>query len=191
MDELIIRAPHQDDIPGLTALMNLPGVRRGTARLPYTRQETIRQRIFEAGPNLHILVGVIGDQLVAQVGLTQRIARQAHCGEIFLAVHDDHTGQGIGRRMMEGMLDLADNWLGLVRVQLDVDIDNAPAIRVYESVGFEREGTLRAFILREGVLIDAYIMGRLRPAPQRKGWGDSPRGLPMDQPARVESEAGG
>lgn len=168
MDELIIRAPHPDDVPGLTALLNLPGVRRGTLRVPYTREDAIRQRIFEAGPNVHWLVGLIEDEVVAQAGLIRKMARQAHCGEVLIAVHDDHVGRGIGRRMMEAMLDLADNWLGLVRVQLDVDIDNAPAIHLYESVGFEHEGTLRAFALREGVLIDAHMMARLRPAPRRQ-----------------------
>jgi putative acetyltransferase len=38
------------------------------------------------------------------------------------------------------LLDLADNWLKLVRVELDVFSDNQKAISLYQSCGFEIEG---------------------------------------------------
>ncbi|WP_439709371.1 GNAT family N-acetyltransferase [Parachlamydia acanthamoebae] len=41
---------------------------------------------------------------------------------------------------MELLLDLADNWLKLVRVELDVFSDNQKAISLYQSCGFEIEG---------------------------------------------------
>jgi putative acetyltransferase len=77
-------------------------------------------------------------------------------------VHDDYVNQGIGRALMERLLDLADNWLGLKRVELDVMADNAPAIHLYESLGFEREGIKRAAMFRGGVFVDLLVMGRVR-----------------------------
>jgi putative acetyltransferase len=41
---------------------------------------------------------------------------------------------------MENILDLADNWLMLVRIELDVIEDNERAIHLYRSFGFEVEG---------------------------------------------------
>ena len=35
-----------------------------------------------------------------------------------MAVRDDYAGQGVGRQLMNAVLDLADNWLGLTRVEL-------------------------------------------------------------------------
>jgi putative acetyltransferase len=163
--ELLIRAPHPDDVPGLTELVNLPGVRAGTLRLPFTGEDFVRSRFIEGGPNVHNVVALLDGQVIGQGALFRLQGRMAHSADIFVAVHDDFTGRGIGRRIMAALLDLADNWLGLVRVQLLVNVDNARAIGLYESLGFEREGTQRASVLRSGRLIDSLMMARLRPAP--------------------------
>ncbi len=150
MTDLTIRAAHPDDVPALTALMNLPGVRWGMVRLPYTREDFVRRRTIEADANVHALVGLLDDRLVANVSLVRMTGRQAHCGDIGLMVHNDCWGRGIGRRMMEALLALADNWLGLTRVRLSVNVDNERAIRLYTGLGFEIEGTHRATTLRGG-----------------------------------------
>ena len=62
-------------------------------------------------------------------------------------------------------LELADGWLNLTRVELNVWPDNEPALRLYRRFGFEVEGTLRQYALRDGRLVDAVLMSRLRPAP--------------------------
>jgi putative acetyltransferase len=59
--------------------------------------------------------------------------------------------------------DLADRWLPVRRIELTVYVDNAPAIALYTRFGFEREGLLRQYALRDGGYIDAYAMARLRP----------------------------
>jgi putative acetyltransferase len=59
-------------------------------------------------------------------------------------------------------MDLADNWLNLRRLELEVYTDNEPAIRLYERFGFEREGTLRQHAFRAGRYVDSYLMARLR-----------------------------
>jgi len=49
----------------------------------------------------------------------------------------------------------------LKRLELTVYTDNAPAIALYEAMGFEREGLLRRYAFRGGTLIDALTMARL------------------------------
>lgn len=51
-------------------------------------------------------------------------------------VRRDFQNQGIGRAMLEKVLDLADNWLMLVRLELTVFADNERAVHLYESLGF-------------------------------------------------------
>jgi len=58
-------------------------------------------------------------------------------------------------------LDLADNWLGMSRVELTVYTDNAAAIALYEKFGFEKEGTHRRYAFRDGAYVDAYSMARI------------------------------
>ena len=64
--------------------------------------------------------------------------------------------------MMQACVDLADNRLGLTRLDLRVYVDNEPAISLYERFGFEVEGTHRRFAYRNGEYVDAHVMARLR-----------------------------
>ncbi len=81
-----------------------------------------------------------------------------------MCVHDEWQGKGIGKALMSAGLDLADKWLNLTRLELEVYTDNEPAIRLYEGFGFEREGTLRQHAFRDGHYVDSYMMARLRPS---------------------------
>lgn len=168
MSGALIRAFRQADVPALTEVTNCPGVRAGTLRLPFTSEANVQQR-FQDGPNSYSLVAEKNGAAVGWGTLVRGVARTAHKGTVVsLAVHDDHQRQGIGRALMGALLDLADNWLGLVRVQLEVFADNHHAIRLYESLAFEREGLLRADALRDGRLVDSCLMARLREAPARE-----------------------
>jgi RimJ/RimL family protein N-acetyltransferase len=59
------------------------------------------------------------------------------------------------------MLNYAFNELNLYRIQLDVLSYNERAIRVYENLGFRREGTFREFGERDRERYDLYLYGLL------------------------------
>ena len=69
---------------------------------------------------------------------------------------------GLGTDAIRLVLGYAFEDLGLRRVDLQTDADNARAIRCYEKCGFVREGVLRARRLRYGEPIDMLAMGVLR-----------------------------
>ena len=81
-----------------------------------------------------------------------------------MAVHPDHRRRGVGRRLVEEILEYA-NGLGLRRLWLSVHEDNYAAIRLYKRMGFEVEGTEREAVRRGRRFICLLIMGRLE---QRK-----------------------
>ena len=64
---------------------------------------------------------------------------------------------------MVAAVDLADNWLNLLRLELGVYTDNEPAIRLYKKVGFVVEGTLLKYTYRAGQYVDVVTMARLKP----------------------------
>ncbi len=97
--------------------------------------------------------------------LYRRTGRQAHVAEIGVAIHDDAWGKGHGRALFTALLEVADNWMGLVRVYLEVDTENTRAIKIYESYGFRIEGTYIADTVTNGELVDSHVMARVRPAP--------------------------
>lgn len=61
-----------------------------------------------------------------------------------LAVDPGARRQGIGRALMTRLLEDA-RAAGYARVSLEVRVSNAPALALYESLGFERVGTRRNF----------------------------------------------
>lgn len=64
---------------------------------------------------------------------------------------------------MEAMIDLADHWLNLERLGLTVFTDNTHAIRLYEDLGFDHEGTMPRYGFGPHGWMDAHQMGRLHP----------------------------
>lgn len=86
----------------------------------------------------------------------------AHTAHLGLGVHDDFTGRGIGKALLLALIDAADNWLNIRRLELTVHADNLKAIGLYEKCGFEREGVHRDYAFKNGRFVDALAMARLR-----------------------------
>lgn len=63
---------------------------------------------------------------------------------------------------MATLVDLADNWLMLKRLELGVLAGNDRALALYKQFGFEVEGVKRASIARNGTYADETLMGRIR-----------------------------
>lgn len=84
-----------------------------------------------------------------------------HTAELVMGVHRDYRKQGIGRRLMDGVIEKA--WQsGLERIELIVWADNQPAIALYEKLGFQHEGVLRNYRYLDGEYTDAIMMALLR-----------------------------
>jgi RimJ/RimL family protein N-acetyltransferase len=73
-----------------------------------------------------------------------------------------HWSGGYGTDAIRRLLGFAFAELGLRRVTLIADADNARGIRCYEKCGFRHEGLLRAHRLRYGKPLDMVTMGILR-----------------------------
>ena len=163
MTTISVRAREPRDIEALHEVMSCPGVVHGTMQLPLRSLEGRREQYNQSRPDMHSLVAEVDGRVVGQLGLfLESAARRRHVGNVGMAVHDDFQGRGIGSAMMAAALELADNWLNLHRIELEVYTDNPAAIRLYEKFGFVIEGTLRHFAFRNGEYVDAYKMGRVR-----------------------------
>jgi putative acetyltransferase len=159
---LVIRAASVDDAPGITALANLPGFRRNTLRMPFQRLETARRWLEGLTADDVQIVAVLDGTVIGSAGIQRGKGRQAHVGSLGIGVHDDHVGRGVGGAMLAALVDTADNWMDLKRLDLTVFTDNDRAIAMYRRFGFVEEGVLRAYAFREGRYVDALQMARLR-----------------------------
>ncbi len=161
-EDVTIRAVRADDCDDLYEMLACPGVVRNTLQLPYVSLDSREQWLSNLTDNDYMLVAEVDGRVVGNIEITRRKHRLAHVAQLGMAVHDDYQDRGIGTALMEAALDLADNWLNVKRVELDVYTDNDRAVHLYEKFGFEIEGTLRSLAFREGEYVDAYHMARLR-----------------------------
>lgn len=86
-------------------------------------------------------------------------------GDLTVAIHPDAQGRGLGRRLFTRLLeDVVRDHPHITRVELVTQEDNERALRLYESVGFKREGRFEGRIRgANGVLVADIPMGWLRP----------------------------
>ncbi|WP_168793254.1 GNAT family N-acetyltransferase [Paraburkholderia aromaticivorans] len=173
---LTLRALRVADTEQFHAMLQLPVAMNGNPQVPFRTIASTREYLekFDA-PGIAI-AAMVGDTLVGQASLSPFKGRRAHAASLGISVHDAWQRRGIGRALMAELLDLADNWLGLRRLELHVYTDNHAALALYRQFGFEIEAHQRGAVLRRGVLIDCYFMARLRePAP----WMSPPSGAPL------------
>ncbi|HJT15000.1 MAG TPA: GNAT family N-acetyltransferase [Dongiaceae bacterium] len=162
-----VRAAEFSDAEALTRIFADRNAYAQTLQLPLQSIEVWRRRLTHNDDTQHTLVATVAGDVVGNLGLTRFTRpRRAHVGEIGMAVRDDWHGKGVGSVLMEAALDLADNWLGLRRIELHVHADNERAIALYRKFGFEVEGTHRAYAIRDGVYVDSLSMARLIEGPR-------------------------
>ena len=110
-------------------------------RFPYVSLDKRKKWLEEIEPGNHIFAAEVDGRVVGNLGLHCQRDRHLHVGFLGMGIHDEFAGRGIGTAMMASAMDMADNWLDLKRLELEVYTDNVPAIRLYEKFGFKKEGT--------------------------------------------------
>ncbi|MDR6292011.1 MULTISPECIES: GNAT family N-acetyltransferase [Inquilinus] len=160
-----LRALHTEDWPDVAEMQAQPGFRWGTLRPPYESRDAVRKWLEDRSPGDLYIAAEAEGQVVGLTDLTCGRGRRRHAAGIGMGVHDGWQGQGIGTALMAALIDAADNWLDLKRLELTVWADNAPALALYRKSGFVEEGRLRAYGYRDGAYADVLAMARLRGLP--------------------------
>jgi len=161
---ITVRARLEGDAPALARVHQTDSVMEGTFQLPFQSRLAWERRFAQSTPNMHVLVAELEGALVGAAGLFPLgpNPRMRHVRTLGMSVDPSAQGCGVGRALMGGLMTLADDYLGLTRIELEVHVDNDRARTLYERHGFEREGTLRAFAFRRGTYVDAFLMSRVQ-----------------------------
>jgi RimJ/RimL family protein N-acetyltransferase len=127
---------------------------------PYNRERI--ERMTSDLENRIIVLGFDGERVVGhlQISLATN-ARFRGTGELFIYLHQDFQNAGLGAAFMtEGIAQAKARRMH--RVELTVVAENHRAIRLYEKIGFQREGLKRENYLGEdGNYHDEVQMGIL------------------------------
>ena len=167
--KITVRPATEDDAEAFAKVFSDRSASNGTLQHPYTSAEVWRTRLAgNVGTRQVMLVAVVNGRVVGNAGVhaVSDDPRKKHVCSLGISITHGYQGRGVGRALMNACLDYADHWANYARVELTVHADNARAIKLYESLGFQHEGRLRDLSFREGGYVDALFMGRLTPALQ-------------------------
>ena len=169
---LSVRRTRVADAEAYARMMSHPEVFPNLLQMPWASADQWQARLTEScavgSPHVQIVAEADG-KVVGAAGLHPIGAspRKRHSMALGINVDADWHGRGVGKLLMQSLCDYADNWLGLLRIELDVYADNRRAQALYERFGFVREGVRRCEALRDGVYVDGWLMARLNPSPLR------------------------
>ena len=176
--DITVRRVTVADAEAFAAMLGHPEVFPWLLQMPHANTEQWRARLAEnavPGKPDVMLVAVSGDgTVVGGAGLHPAGAsqRRRHAMALGMQVQPAWQRQGVGTTLMDALVDYADNWLGLLRLELEVYTDNHRAQALYKRFGFVEEGVHRCHAMRDGVYVDSLSMARLNPRPL----GGFPRG---------------
>ena len=165
---VVLRRARESDADAFVSMMNDESVYPQTLQLPYADVSFWRERLKDAGSTVSTNTHLVAQReqvVIASAGLFSvgTSVRRRHAMGFGITVSRDWQGKGLGDLLTAAIVQYADRWLGLLRIELTVNADNARAIALYRRHGFEIEGTHRAYALRDGVYVDVLAMARLNP----------------------------
>ncbi|SHH19362.1 GNAT family N-acetyltransferase [Clostridium grantii] len=160
-----IRAVQYTDVEDIYNLRIMDGVRENTMSLFSQTMDKTENFIKNLSSDDHVMVAEIEENGVKKViGIAalniMKSPRARHSGSLGISIHADYQGIGVGKALMGKLIDLADNWLMLVRIELGVFTDNMAAIKLYEHFGFVKEGEKKYALIRNGKYENEYLMAR-------------------------------
>ncbi|MCA9023791.1 MAG: GNAT family N-acetyltransferase [Planctomycetaceae bacterium] len=161
---ILLRHVESRDSIALQDIYSDPDAYGGTLQTPYPTEDTWKRRIESLPEGSVSLVAESDGKIIAHgaVICAARSPRRKHVGQLGIVVHRDWRQQGVGSTLLAALIDTAENWLNLSRIELDVYTDNAPAIALYKKHNFQTEGTHPHYAFRNGEYVDCYSMARIR-----------------------------
>ena len=144
MLDLVIRQGTLSDVQAIMAL------EQGSIEHPWV-SKAVEALITD--PNKTCLIAELDGTIAAYVG-AESVLDESNIGNI--VTHNDFRGRGIATRLFDALLkELKEQ--GIVKVFLEVEHDNAPAIALYEKSGFTKYGHRRDYY---GPGKDAVLMSK-------------------------------
>lgn len=169
---LTIRGLRGDDWESLFPLWNMEEVLLNSLHLPYIGEDVFRDRINTPAAGTHVLIAEVSQpsgrkQVAGAAWLSVQRDRRRHMARLTHIMHPDYAGGDVEYGLLRAALNLADNWLGLRRVEINVFTNQSAAM--YEQLGFVTEATMHRAALRAGVYHDVYLMARLYAGREQHG----------------------
>lgn len=166
-DRIWLRPLEQRDMPALAAGVNdaevgVPAGYRWPTSVDQAKAWLERQQeSVNRGDAFYFAVCELGDDRFVGTTWLKEVNWLDGNAELAIFMDHEHIGAGWGTDAQRTLLAFGLGTLGLARVWLTVDADNARAIRSYQKVGFRQEGVMRRARRGPSGLADAVLMAIL------------------------------
>ena len=155
-NDLYMRSLEEKDLEPIRKMRNDPSTwtnltdiafLTSAAQLEWFRSlhKDCKHRYYSVCNCKHKLVGIVRMDEIDPINRSARVG----CD-----VFPKYRGQGIGSKIMAGLVQYCFNFHNLHRLWLAVLETNKAAIRVYEKAGFKPEGRYKKAIYRNGIYVD-------------------------------------
>ncbi|MCF7362092.1 GNAT family N-acetyltransferase [Vibrio diazotrophicus] len=157
-----IRRAEPSDARAIKQIYECKNAYSSTLQLPHPSLTLWEKRTTDVPDNVFVYVALVDGEIVGNLGFEVCTSpRRRHVASLGMGVKDDVQGRGVGSALLATVIDLADNWLNLKRIELTVYSDNDRAINLYKKFGFAVEGESKAYAFRNGGYVSAYHMARV------------------------------
>ena len=110
--------------------------------------------------NKIMILALVGEKIIGNLHFTGGVrARIQHTGEFGVSALKDYWNQGLGTVMVQELIQWAKASNVIRKLNLRVRSDNESAIRVYEKLGFIKEGSITREFYSSGQFYDSIHMG--------------------------------
>ena len=177
--KVTIRRAREGDAAMMAAWRSLPEIQRYQPLWPVPASQLRRNIRRQSGFSLEEQRGRGVTWIIEADGLPsgwvslRNVDWYAKSASVGFSIATWAQGKGIARRGVGLVLDLAFMPGRMQRVEADCDVDNERSWRLMESLGFQREGTMRAFARMPSGRRDFYLYSLLR-----EEWNGVPAGAP-------------
>lgn len=123
--------------------------------------DVVRARLDSQSPATNLVFGAfVDDKVVGMTGLRRDTFRKAaHKARIWgMYVSPEFQSQGIGRRLLEAVIDAGRKMGGVEQLHLEVVVGNGPARSLYLALGFQSYGVEKRALRVGDTYVDEELM---------------------------------
>ncbi len=162
--DYIIRPASNNDADAVYNLLHSEGMQYYLSVMPDESRDLFKEKFYNVNSNILKFVAEevsSGKNIIGYAELTVGELRLRNRAYLFMIVNPDNQRSGVGSKLYDVIIDVADNWLKLVRIEFSVYTDNFNAIEFFERRGFEKEALKQKSVIRNGQYIDEFIMAKV------------------------------
>jgi ribosomal-protein-alanine N-acetyltransferase len=164
-DEIYLDQPAKKDKENLIKFLSDKEIYNNTLRLPfpYTSKDAdwwfryVNETRKKSGLLLNFAIRKGDKQLIGGISYHMKYGLTSHKDEIGYWLARDYWNQGIMSRVVKSFCQYGFDTLHLLRIEATVFEHNLSSSRVLEKCGFEYEGTLKNYYLKDGKLINVKL----------------------------------